>query len=81
MDIKIRNLDDDIVRHIDEVAKSKGQTRESYLRMLLRRHTDTPFLMERSYNLEEVGQLLSVAIDRNREVMVALIKEMEKLDG
>lgn len=56
--IIIRDIDEQIVNKIDWLASQKNQSREEYLRMLLRRLTEAPFLVERSASYIEVMSML-----------------------
>ncbi|AYG01141.1 hypothetical protein [Lactococcus allomyrinae] len=68
-DIKIRNLDAKVVAKIDGLARRKGQTREEYLRLLLRRLSEAEVLVQRTNHYEAVERQL---IDKLEQYSVQL---------
>ncbi|MDR2976709.1 MAG: ribbon-helix-helix protein, CopG family [Streptococcaceae bacterium] len=61
IEIKIRNVDADVIAKIDRLASQKDQSREEFIRRLLRRFTDTSFMQDIVDQVEVEKLLLDVA--------------------
>lgn len=75
--IIIREIDEPIVNKIDWLAAQKQQSREEYLRMLLRRLTEAPFLVERNASYIEVMVTLEQKIEEHIELLKALREDLK----
>lgn len=75
--ILIRNVDEQIVKKIDWLAAQKNQSREEYLRMLLRRLTEASFLVDRSASYIEVMLLLEQKIADYTELLQAIREDLK----
>lgn len=75
--IIIREIDEAIVNKIDWLAAQKHQSREEYLRMLLRRLTEAPFLVERNASYIEVMGTLEQKIEEHIELLKALREDLK----
>lgn len=76
-EIKIRDVDEKIINKIDWLAAQKHQSREEYLRMLLRRLTEAPFLVERNASYIEVMGTLEQKIEEHIELLKALREDLK----
>jgi hypothetical protein len=76
-EIKIRQLDDILIAKIDRLARSKRQSRQEYLAMILRRLTEAPFLVEQATNYIEVERLLLETIETNNQLIQELMERLE----
>lgn len=75
-DIKIRNVDEKIIKKIDWLASQKNQSREEYLRMLLRRLTEASFLVDRGASYIEVMLLLEGKLAEYTELLQAITEDL-----
>lgn len=75
--IIIREIDEPIVKKIDWLAAQKHQSREEYLRMLLRRLAEAPFLVERNASYIEVMVTLEQKIEEHIELLKALREDLK----
>jgi predicted transcriptional regulator len=79
IEIKIRNVDADVIAKIDRLASQKDQSREEFIRRLLRRFTDTPFMQDIVDQVEVEKLLLDVAnhIHEQNEELERMLNEQK----
>lgn len=75
--IIIREIDEQIVNKIDWLAAQKKQSREEYLRMLFRRLTEAPFLVERSASYIEVMLMLEQKLAEYTELLEVIREDLK----
>lgn len=73
MEIKIRNLDKDIVHRIDELAKKKGLSRNEYLRFQIKQIALHPEISEKEDQYKRLVEKIAVIIQQNTDVLEDLM--------
>ena len=73
MEIKIRNLDKDIVLRIDELAKKRGLSRNEYLRGQIKQLALHPEISEKGDQYKRLVKEIAVVIQQNTQVLNELL--------
>ena len=73
MEIKIRNLDKDIVLRIDELAKKMGLSRNEYLRGQIKQLALHPEISEKGDQYKRLVKEIAVVIQQNTQVLNELL--------
>ena len=79
MEIKIRNLDKDIVLRIDELAKKRGLSRNEYLRGQIKQLALHPEITEKEDQYKRLVKEIAVVIQQNTQVLNELLLQEDQV--
>lgn len=75
MEIKIRNIDENVVRKIDDMAAKKGVSRNEFLRTQIEYIALAPELISRDEKYERLVREVKDALDQNTRAIRMLLED------
>ena len=80
MEIKIRDLDDDVIARIDSLSREEGKSRNEFLKEKIRIIALAPELLRTENKYSILVEKICDVIQENTELLRAVSKELERED-
>lgn len=77
-EIRIRNMDENVVLKLDGMAKKHGMNRSEYLRGILTNHAYAPEIKELDSRYQELFKIVIEAVQGNSELLHEVLVELRR---